>query len=506
MTFSGHTHEIDAAGLRWSRWPARWRSTTSRGSVSTARVPCGPPPCTTATRSDSAERRDRSVPTRGQRPRTSTTTPMRERRRAAAARGRPAGALGGQRAARTATGRRARSRPGTPPTSAGARRRRGRRPAAAPTPGRWPGWRAARRRTGTTNRSASASVCAAGRPITRHDAGGRDQRGQRVEAGEQRRGDQVAGRAEEPHDSHAREQPAGGEQPPARRTLAAGRRLRRATSRTARCRRTPAARSPTAAATAQRAGRHPWRGPLTVTAAAGRRADAWRGQATRWWSDRPAGRGGRRCAAAWTRRVAGEQRGRVRRRLLDDPQRVGLHDLDLGHQVHEAAVGGGQAPPRRRRRAGRCRGTPCRGWCGARRRPTLPSWPGIAVPGQCPGPRSRVFSVMPSNSGLRDAELRDLDRAELDVGLVGPRVGRRPPAAAASRRRWARRWPARWSVAAAVVVGATVRGRRRGGDGDGVVPSVAVSSASSTDSARQDRASARRRRRRRSPRQVLPSD
>ena len=46
----GPQHEVDGLGDR-ARWPARWRSNTSRASVSAARVRCGPPPCTSATRS-----------------------------------------------------------------------------------------------------------------------------------------------------------------------------------------------------------------------------------------------------------------------------------------------------------------------------------------------------------------------------------------------------------------------------------------------------------------------
>ena len=51
MTFSGQTTRSTGLGDR--RVAARWRSNTSRGSVSMARVPCGPPPCTKATVSES---------------------------------------------------------------------------------------------------------------------------------------------------------------------------------------------------------------------------------------------------------------------------------------------------------------------------------------------------------------------------------------------------------------------------------------------------------------------
>ena len=51
MTFSGQTTRSTGSVI-W-RVAARWRSNTSRGSVSAARVPCGPPPCTKATVSES---------------------------------------------------------------------------------------------------------------------------------------------------------------------------------------------------------------------------------------------------------------------------------------------------------------------------------------------------------------------------------------------------------------------------------------------------------------------
>ena len=83
--------------------------------------------------------------------------------------------------------------------------------------------------------------------------------------------------------------------------------------------------------------------------------------------------------------------------LVDDPQRVGQDDLGPGHPVDVA--------PRQRRhdhlvaglRAGRGGGS--RG-CWLTRWPastTLPTSPGIAVPGQWPGPLSSVDRRMPSN-------------------------------------------------------------------------------------------------------------
>ena len=49
MTFSGQTTRSTEPG--WMvRVASRWRSTTTRESESSARVPCGPPPCTIATR------------------------------------------------------------------------------------------------------------------------------------------------------------------------------------------------------------------------------------------------------------------------------------------------------------------------------------------------------------------------------------------------------------------------------------------------------------------------
>jgi hypothetical protein len=49
ITFSGHTTRSVLPGSMLDV-AARWRSTTSRGSVWMARVPCGPPPCTIVTR------------------------------------------------------------------------------------------------------------------------------------------------------------------------------------------------------------------------------------------------------------------------------------------------------------------------------------------------------------------------------------------------------------------------------------------------------------------------
>ena len=80
---------------------------------------------------------------------------------------------------------------------------------------------------------------------------------------------------------------------------------------------------------------------------------------------------------------------------------------------------------------------------------TLPSSPGMAVPGQWPGPRSRVGSVTPSHSGVLDPDLRDLDGAQLHAG---PALLDRAAAAgwAAERRRRGGE-----------------RGGNRRGDGDG---------------------------------------
>ena len=90
---------------------------------------------------------------------------------------------------------------------------------------------------------------------------------------------------------------------------------------------------------------------------------------------------------------------------------------------------------------------------------TLPTSPGIAVPGQCPGPRSSVVSVTPSYIDLVDADLRDLDRAERDDRLVGPRVGRDRLGDGDAGGRDRRRSSApRWS--------ADRRRRRRGGERD----------------------------------------
>ena len=66
---------------------------------------------------------------------------------------------------------------------------------------------------GNTNRSASASVCAAGLPITRHGPVGAQSAATGVEAGEDRRGSDVAGWSQRPHPCHSGKQPRRGEQP-----------------------------------------------------------------------------------------------------------------------------------------------------------------------------------------------------------------------------------------------------------------------------------------------------
>ena len=80
-----------------------------------------------------------------------------------------------------------------------------------------------------------------------------DQRGDAVVGGEDRRRDEVAGRAEEPHPAHPDEQPRRGEQPAAGEPLAARRRRSRGRPRTRRCRRRRAATNPTAGGRRRRA-------------------------------------------------------------------------------------------------------------------------------------------------------------------------------------------------------------------------------------------------------------
>ena len=76
---------------------------------------------------------------------------------------------------------------------------------------------------GNEKRSASASVWAAGRPITRHGPLGRDERGDGVVQRVDRAGDEVAGQRELDHPPHAEVHPAGAEQVAEQEPLAARR-------------------------------------------------------------------------------------------------------------------------------------------------------------------------------------------------------------------------------------------------------------------------------------------
>ena len=132
-----------------------------------ARVPCGPPPCTIATRSVAG--RAVSVPVgaiaqTNHDARSHASKPIAPCHWPRRASGRDCVPFAG----RKATDRQGRTRSGTPPRSARSRRRSARRRRGGRRPGRSAASPAALRRTGSTSRNASASVCAAGRPITRH--------------------------------------------------------------------------------------------------------------------------------------------------------------------------------------------------------------------------------------------------------------------------------------------------------------------------------------------------
>ena len=83
---------------------------------------------------------------------------------------------------------------------------------------------------------------------------------------------------------------------------------------------------------------------------------------------------------------------------------------------------------------------------------TLPGWPGIAVPGQCPGPKSSVDQPDSLVHRHVDADRRDQQPAELDHRLVGVGVGRagRSVASPAWGPSWS--WCSTWCVVVVVVV------------------------------------------------------
>ena len=315
------------------------------------------------------------------------------------------------------------------------RHRRGRRWPKGPATWAMPRLASGTPPNGNEKRSASISECASGRPTIRHRPVGAASAAAAVERREHEAGDDVAGRGELPHPGRPGRQPSEPEQEPEPEPLRTRRiesehdleqrdagerqwppppgRQRDATSSPATSARGIRARTDGEAMPPRhdgdgRCGRQPaGRSTWSSTAAAGRPSRP-RGHEVEVGDDALGDR---------ARRVAGEQRRRVPVVGQRDPHGLVVDDLDERDLVvprHRCTTSGSGT-------VALFSGTPVGssrlkitwspGWSWSRLRKsalwlvrwpattTLPSSPGIAVPGQWPGPQSSVLIRIPSRNG-----------------------------------------------------------------------------------------------------------
>ena len=285
---------------------------------------------------------------------------------------------------------------------------------------------------GNEKRSASTSECAAGRPSDAPAAGRRGERGETVERGEHAAGGEVAGSGQLPHPTHPQRQPA--EARTQRRPRTGSRRRRGAEGHLEQ--RDPDERQRPPAPRRQGEGDR----QTAASASASRLIDALTGRTSfKWttmrWRAEPGGWQANSvavCSSVWStmwRRRARRPRSRRPSTRSGRPTAT-------------------SRSPRRRRRARPCGGSPGCGWSRCPATTTLPTSPGIAVPGQWPGPRSSVASRMPSCSG----------RWTRSPGSRSCRARRAAPSSRPRRRgdrhrqrRPSRRWRS-WSATGTVVV------------------------------------------------------
>ena len=329
---------------------------------------------------------------------------------------------------------------------------------------------------GNEKRSASTRVWAAGRPITRQRPFGAASAARPWRQAKISAGDDVAGHGELPHPAHAHRQPADAERAcPRTEPRPGARRRRRGRPRTARRRRTRAATSPTA----ERQGDEEPAAERQAAARRPRRACRRRRRA------HATARGGRRCARGPSP-AGGRRTGWRCGPWVWSTIHIasGVDDLGATRRGRRERPGGGRHDRPRRRARSSSRSRKSALWL--TRWPattTLPTSPGIAVPGQWPGPRSSVDRRMPSNivavSPIRGISIEPTSIAWLGRAVLRRRRDRHRAAAAAvvgrpatvvvvRRRRRCGRWRASswswrstsWSSTAAVV--AVVVGARRG--------------------------------------------
>ena len=310
MTFSGHNTRSTGASM--SSLASRWASNTSFGSVSRAVVPCSPPPCTSATRSWSpVSRPDGATAATAT---ATTTTPARGDRRCP----RPS----------HQRGQRHRDHDGDPADE--------QRPADPRHRGE---------RTGDLADGEGRQRHAAEGPsaLDRFEEHPRPRQGEppapprrasppghhRGSAASTGAGDQPPGQGQLVHPPRRRPQQRDAEEPappePGRRGRSPPR-----PDRAARDRGSPGARTPSAAARRPRAGRQPPPCPAPPTArpppvGSRRRQGGGVGLPGRRGADEP--EEGDDALTGRARRVAGEQRRRVRRALVGDVDAIGGDDL-----------------------------------------------------------------------------------------------------------------------------------------------------------------------------------